>query len=561
MKLSKLSSFLFPALLFLVNLQAYSQIQPCQATIGAINRTTPQIGFNTNAHLPANYPSSNYSGANWTQQWFIDSTAYIYPEILRYPGGTNANHWDWVTGWFRPGYQTGGPVVTTRFEEFKPGKIASNANGVYVVNMETSNANYEMNGLRHASAIGMNMNLFELGNEHNLKGDTVLTPLQFMTSQAYSQLAKKYYDSIKAVFPNSKICAVGGNNFQRPDWHDSVQKYVPTIEALAFHVYTNANNVDLVFNVNRALAVPFGSAANNLSLLYRYNTAGFSTLPASREVWVTEYNLWEQQISASPVIAETWTNFLYVTAMNHFFLSKSNITMMLNHSLASTVPYYYAISNLDKHITANGLAMKLLLDVSRGSQTCQSMNFSGNPSITYGTSVIPKLIGWNFNYSNYKKGFICNFSKDTFKVSIASVYSNPMQFNQFSADTNFMVRGLSSLRKYSGNSTDSILVYPFSFTQITSSPISNIQTQQTSIGNTQISVYRSQSDNDVTVHSNFTLQNVEVIVYNLLGQEVQRIQNISGQQIKISTNGLSHGVYIIKVNAGAQIATGKFVLY
>lgn len=444
---------------------SFGQQQPVQATLGLINRPTPQIGFNTNAHLPSNYPTSSYSGANWTQQWFIDSTATIYPEILRYPGGTNSNHWDWVTGWFRPGYQPPIPPLTIRTDEFKPGVDACNADGVYVVNLETSDAHYEMDGLRHAASIGLSPGLFELGNEHNLPNATF--PLQYMTSQGYAQLAKIYYDSIKAEYSGGKVCSVGGNTPNRPDWHAVVQAQIPGIDAFAWHVYTNADNVDLVFDVNRALAVPFGPYSNNNSLTYRYSTGGFSSLPPTREVWVTEYNLWEQQISSAPVIAETWTHFLYLNAMHHFFLSQPNITMILNHSLASVNSYYSAISNFDKHISANGVAMKLLLDVCRGSETCQDMVFSGNPSMTYNGVTIPKLVGWKFNYSETTKGFVCNFSVDTFRLSLASVFSGSMLFSQYFADTAFVVNGLSSLNKISGSSADSITILPFSFTQIT----------------------------------------------------------------------------------------------
>ncbi len=559
MKKNYLRSFLLLIFLSAINLESFSQIITCRATNGTIIRNTPLIGFNTNAHLAANYPSLNYSGANWTQQWFIDSTAYIYPEILRYPGGLNSNHWDWFTGWFRPGYPTSGPLVTTRVEEFKPGKIASNANCLYVVNMETSNANYEMNGIRHANTIGMNLNLIELGNEHNLRGDSLIFPLQFMTSRDYAILAKNYYDSIKAVIPSSKVCAVGGNTNRRPDWLDSLFRYVPNIEAISWHVYTNADNLDLAFNVNRALAIPFGNSANIKSLLYRYNASGWTALPPNKEVWVTEYNLWEKQITTSTVISETWTHLLYVTAINHFFLTKPNITMIVNHSLASVDSYYFAISNFDKHISANGIAMKFLLDVSRGSQSSQDMAFSGNPTITYGTSIIPKLIGWKFNYSNSKKGFICNFSRDTFKVSLASVFTNPMQFTEYSADTNYIVKGLSGLRKHTGNSIDSVTIYPFSITQINSDQISNIQTQQTS-SNNQLSFYQNQVQGNIILLPNIQLKNAEIVVYNLLGQELKTIYNFSGREINIPTTGFSRGIYLVKIKNNNQFVTGKFVL-
>jgi hypothetical protein len=350
-----------------------------QATLGTVNRTTPKFGFNTNAHIPANFPPG-YSGANWTQQWFIDSTAYLNPEILRYPGGTNANHWDWKTGWYFPSYfPPGGSSFTIRIDEFKPGIQGCNGEGLYVVNMETSTAQYEMDGLRHAKSIGLTPKYIELGNEHNLNGGSQF-PLQLMTPQAYSQLGKVYFDSIMATFPTAKICAVGGNTPTIAHWVDSVIKYTPNIDALSFHVYIDANNTaDQTFNVNRALAEPFRIGTNpSPSLNYRYNLSGF---PSNKEVWVTEFNLLETPSGLPQIISQTWTHVLFNMAINHFFLGKSNVTMILNHSLAGD-NHFQSISRQDKKITANALSMKLLYDMSRGSQTCQNMNFSGSPAIT-----------------------------------------------------------------------------------------------------------------------------------------------------------------------------------
>ncbi len=531
--------------------------QPSQAFLGTIDRPTPKLGFNTNGHVPPNIPLGA-SGANWTQQWFIDSTIYLYPEVLRFPGGTNSNHWDWQTGWFRSGYQPPSTPLTIRVEEFKPGLVGCNAEGLFVVNLETSDVGYEMDGLRHAAALGLKPALFELGNEHNLNGGTSY-PLQDMSSSAYAQLAKSYYDSIKAVFPVSKVCAVGGNTGPHPNWHSDILQAIPGIDAFAFHVYLTANNADLVFDVNRALAIPFGSASNNTTLPFRYNAAGFSLLPATKEVWVTEYNLEETQIASTPVIAKTWTHTLYMTAMNHFFLSQPNVTMMLNHSLAASATHYESISKTDKHITANALSTKLLSDVARGSQRTQNITFSGTPSMTHGSATIPKLIGWRFQHAGSEKGFLCNFSADTFSVSLSGVFSNTMQFDQYSADTAFIVRGLSSLNKYSGTSTDSIVIYPFSITQVHTANATGIRGERTTIRN-ELRMYPNPSRHSITLQTDLLLTNGEVIVYSVTGQEIERIRQLSGNQVKIPTHRLTRGIYFVVLKHLDRLVTGKFIV-
>src|ERR1700741_4340608 len=267
----KRSIHLFASFLILSSFASFAQQQVVQGTLGTINRTTPKTGFNTNGHMPANLPSGTL-GANWTQQAFIDSTAYLNPDILRFPGGTNTNHWDWQTGWYKPGYQPPFPALPLRADEFNPGLTAATAEGIYVLNLETSNVSYEMDGVRHIDSLGMNPTMIELGNEHNLSNTAY--PLQFMTSAGYAQLAKTYYDSVKAILPAAKVCVVGSNTSQRPSWHSDILAQNPAIDAFAWHAYMNANNADLVFNVNRALAAGFGKAFYAGALPNRYQEGG-----------------------------------------------------------------------------------------------------------------------------------------------------------------------------------------------------------------------------------------------------------------------------------------------
>lgn len=511
----------------------YLSQQTIQVTLGNVNRATPKIGFNTNGHMPANFPAG-YLGANWSQQSFIDSMTTLNPAVLRFPGGTNANHWDWETGWYMPGYEPPFAPLTIRPEEFQVGlNHVPQAEGLYVMNLETSTVNHEMDGLRHMNSLGLNPFMIELGNEHNLSNPGL--PLQFMTSQGYAQLAKTFYDSVKAINPLSKVCVVGSNTNQRPNWNSDILAINPSIEAFAWHAYLNANNADLVFDVNRSLAEAFGDINHNGSLAFRYNTGGFGNLPPDKEVWVTEYNLWETQLTSLPVIAESWTHALYLTAMHHYFLGQSNVTMFLNHSLTSIDTWHQSISREDQHITANGVAMKLLLDVANGSQSCQDMSFAGNPSTTYNAETFPKLVGWKFNHTGVEKGFICNFSRDTFVVSLQQVFGNPMTYTSFSADTNFVVNGISSLDQFNASTTDQLTVLPYSFVQIQSPQSNNLIDQQ----NVQEIVMYPNPTSD-WLH--FSKSTGNFTIYNTLGKSVLTQQDAVS---KINIQQLQDGLYFL----------------
>ncbi|MGE0160586.1 MAG: hypothetical protein AB7T31_14345 [Gemmatimonadales bacterium] len=150
------------------------------AVVSTTERATPLIGFNTNAH---------HSIANWTLGWFRDSTAVLLPAVLRYPGGTTANHWDWQTGWFTadsttpPMFANITPKGTIRAEEFATGADAAGARPLLVVNVQHSTLAYQLAGLAHAASVGVPVELVELGNEHNLSiSNQFMPPVTYAVS-------------------------------------------------------------------------------------------------------------------------------------------------------------------------------------------------------------------------------------------------------------------------------------------------------------------------------------------------------------------------------------------
>jgi len=54
----------------------------------------------------------NVTGPRWDDSKLDAVLKQFGPGVLRYPGGTNANYWDWQTGWFQPG-PTRGPSART----------------------------------------------------------------------------------------------------------------------------------------------------------------------------------------------------------------------------------------------------------------------------------------------------------------------------------------------------------------------------------------------------------------------------------------------------------------
>jgi hypothetical protein len=422
------------------------------ATLSGTERDTPLIGLNTNAH---------HSIANWTLGWFRDSTTVLLPVVLRYPGGTTANHWDWQTGWFTadattpPTFANIQPQGTIRADEFVPGLDAAGAEALLVVNVQHSTLAYQLDGLAHASDVGIPVRLVELGNEHNLTAAN-----QFMAPDVYADRVQVWADSIRARHPGVKIAAVGGEPPAQPGWHDSIFARSPTIDALAFHIYLGAGNADGVFDAPRALGQPFAASGG---LLDRYADSGFETsaVPSDIEVWATEYNLGEVLAGASKQHADTWTHALHVSAMSHLLMTLPRVTMLVNHNLTNTLDFA-AIDPQTRRITANGVAQILLGRASRGRDRATEVTFPGQPMVSVGGTTYPSLFAWKFAAGAQVAAWVVNLSSDTLTATFGQVFGGAFAYDVYSADPALQVDGLGSLSHVTGSSSGNVALPGFS---------------------------------------------------------------------------------------------------
>lgn len=424
---------------------------PITVTASGSARTTPLIGFNAPAH---------HTIANWTQQDFRDSAASMNIGVLRHPGGTNSNYWDWQTGWTQtgawvpPSFANINPKGKNRYEEGKLGFDACQAKPLLVLNFQWSTIAYQLQGLKHAESLGVPIQYIEMGNEHNLpkSGDTD----QFISPGKYGKYAAIWADTLKKHYPNSKICFVGGDTPARQDWIDSILLYNPKFDALSMHIYLGAGNNDGVFDATRALSIPF----SNAGVVYRYNMGHFTT-KTNKEVWVTEFNLSEKLAGSSLQHGETWTHALYVSAMAHLLLSQPQVTMLINHAITNQSEFAAIDANTHK-ITANGAAMMLLGEASKGLDNMTALNFASQPNVTYQSTTYPSLIGWKFSKGNVEKVWIVNMSDDPLLVSTSTIISGIKKFKFYSAAVNFKVNGIKSIMLYSGTTSDQISVPAYS---------------------------------------------------------------------------------------------------
>ena len=79
--------------------------------------------------------------------------------------------------------------------------------------------------------------------------------------------------------------------------------------------------------------------------------------------------------------------------------------------------------------------------------------------------------------------------------------------------------------------------------------------------NTSLNIFPNPFTSETTLKTDFNLKDATLTIYNALGQEVNNIKNISGQEIKLSRDNLVSGIYFIRLTLDNKvIATDKLVI-
>ena len=301
--------------------------------------------------------------------------AEFYAGHLRFPGGTVANYWDWEKAafmksdfnkhpceWIYDDYAT--LVVTDNsLEDLKQVIDKSGAVPMYCLNATSSDRFYQLAMLYHAASINLPIKYVELGNE--LYKDSPCNyafrhpkPADYATEMLeWTKLIKGEVND-PGHFPNTEIALTGGqkktDDPRRNNWNLAVLPNSPYIgvlpivhsntnnlvDALTLHPYhgsrlggtaTNPENIGTTQNVNCLFSSPFHSykgfsgAVFNEEIDDQINNVAYG----NKEVWLTEYNLWD----VTNVVHGSWAHALTVAYQSLLFLEKEAITKSSIHSM------------------------------------------------------------------------------------------------------------------------------------------------------------------------------------------------------------------------------------
>ena len=224
--------------------------------------------------------------------------------------------------------------------------------------------------------------------------------------------------------------------------------------------------------------------------------------------------------------------------MSHLLMSIPKITMLVDHNVTGTTDF--AAVDVNHKVTASGVAMKLIGEASKGTDSTALIDFNGQASVTWSTTSYPSLIGWKFwkSNSNTKNVWISNLSSQTIKVSVDQIIGTNFSFSHYKADTNFVVNGVKSLSITTGFSTDSITIPPYSITILK-------DLNSTSLKENSKEYDLTFFPNPVSQTLYFSKSLEAVKIYDVYGRNVK---TYNGTIQNITVDELPDGVYFLQAN-------------
>jgi len=412
-------------------------------TTGNFGRPVPKVG-----HM-LNYLTK----PSWGNQSFIDSVQKLNLQLIRYPGGTESQYFDWQTGrsvpaslWtnstlFSHSYIGTVPHISYPLSELLYFYQQTNIKPIFCLNLLTKTLSNQIQMLQTASSLGIPVEFIELGNELYFT-DTDFTNKYPNPIDYVLDIKNNWIPQLSTLFPNSKIAVIGGydgltdlNGNTIPtrinSWNDTLYAQNVNSDAITFHYYLPPNTTTLSNpNITQALAAPFKHWP-----VLKANTV--DNVTNGMECWITEYNLNDGN-QTTYAIASSWAHGLYTAALFSQMLEEPKITMLLNHqitgspafaSLASYTPFGDTLTN---RLTAEGNAMRLIHQAVKGNNTATKLNFSNNPIITVSTINYPSLMGWVFDNGADKELYILNLSNSNFTLDLSSIITGTLEYEQIS---------------------------------------------------------------------------------------------------------------------------------
>lgn len=531
-------------------------------------RTSPKTGINLNS----------LTKPTWKNSFFLDSVQALNPHILRYPGGTTSQYWDWRNGkvWPISNWQNGIfknhqnlallPAVPHKLEDYKIAIDSLDAEPLFVLNVLSDTMESQLNFLHHADNIGLEIKWIELGNEMYFSKTDFVN--RFPTPSDYANEMLVWIDSIQADFPNAKIAVIGvsenpftPNGDSSPsrvkDWNDAVFSIIPTNIDITFHRYYSHGNGGNTVDINKT----FASAVIGYQEEESFTV---DSLSLGRKAWWTEYNLTDN-LNGNHRVATSWLHGLFTSLLHLKKLENPNNEMLLIHQITGKEPfgaldsYFSSVDTLNNYITPLGKAISLLNKAEQNTTKATKLDFSTNPTITSNGNAFSSLWGWRFQSIDRDNIIILNTSSQQFDLNLKAFSYQTYNFRQItSTHLTTLDPKSNNIQITNGTSPNNLLIEPYSLTMV---DLNNIVLNTKEIWNAEHSmvIFTNPAQTELTIQFE-NLFSGFLKLFSLEGKLItsKRIENKKNEFIPI--NDVANGIYFLNIFSLEGKAIAKKIL-
>lgn len=579
----------------------------CSLTLDAQTVNTslnPEIRDISELYIGFNRRSDN--GTWYSDNSFFNLVDEMNPDIVRYPGGTQANYWDWSTGQFIPNTDKvwGNKEVVTipSFLNAMP----TQTKVVYVVNMarptpatgidvnaseailkSTTTLNAKITNMLNAIGEfitnGVTPFAVELGNEfyfgniesgifevvenngNYYSGWDTANSQPFVSSSKpdaievsarfYLEQSKAIVSAIKAVYPNMKVVltTTKGGYAARESWNNTIVNELennPSFASLQSNTYALTQHHYL--NDSYGLQTVISDNASSVIAIsegIQYpidKQVDYDFVPSDYKIWYTEYGEVKQ------IAEETWASAVRYTALIYSWINRGDKVGQLGF-------HYISDNNVVKAdnpmvLAPVGMAQKLVALASKDMSNLQIINFSPNP---ISTGTVNALYGFKYSSNEKETLLLLNTSDlDFSNVSISNLFSFSGQatMTQYYSNAPYVspvFDGHANIVSNIANVSNSVAINKFSITVVeVPNPSLGIEDNASET----IKIYPNPVSNYLSIDSKKNILSVEL--FDIKGA-ILKNRLINGQSIDMTD--LSSGIYVIKVETIEGVTIKKII--
>lgn len=283
--------------------------------------------------------------------------------VVRYPGGTPSDYWDWHTG-----CETPHPPDPACKYPAPPTAWASYVNQVgvpttiYDVNQLHSDLGYQISGIRAMRSQGVAIRMLELGNEmyDSTRSDVMEA---YPSPMDYALKMANWTAELKREFPDVRVAVIAARArkdlARLAEWNAGVFKVPGTWDAATIHVYAPLASVTSPEHFPALLAGAFDVAAEEV-------TNRQAEIPAALGIWVTELGTF-----GAPELDFTYLQALYKVLLAALMLTIPRVEAVLPYCLTchdTTAPAFLPHAGT-WNTTASGILHQMLFSAFDGSRS------------------------------------------------------------------------------------------------------------------------------------------------------------------------------------------------